>query len=62
MDLTKKMQLVASLIKSASAFYHLQVNLFIDLVERLIEEGKLSLYQPNEFRMEYPGKAKTTIP
>ena len=55
------MQLIAPLIKSELAFYHIQVNLFIDLVERLLEEGKLCLYKPDEFHKEYPEKAKTTI-
>ena len=59
--LTDKVQLIEPLIKSSSTFYHLQVNLFAELVERLLEEGKLSLNNPEEFHKLYPNKVKTTV-
>ena len=49
------------MIKSTSAFHHLQVNLFAELVEQLLEEGKLSLSDPEEFHRKYPGRPKSTV-
>ena len=46
MKLTDKIQLVSATVKSASAFYHLQVNIFLELVEELLEVGRLSINNP----------------
>ena len=59
--LNNKIKLVADSVTSAKTIYYLQVNLFHELVEELLEIGRLSVNNIDKFHQKYPGLHRTTI-
>ena len=59
--MNNKIKLVADSVTSSTTIYYLQVNLFHELVEELLEAGRLSVNNIDKFRARYPGQSRTTI-
>ena len=60
-NLTSKLGLIEPEITSASTLHFIQINLFIEAIEQLLFEGKMSLNEPEKYQEEFPGKPKYAV-